>query len=599
MELLRLVIRMEDLDKLNINIKEIASQKLKQLYGEKINQSIMDRFNVELNNILKNKFENYYKIAYMIANKANEDNEIIISRGTASASFINYLLGINYINPIEYNIPLEIWAGINGDKTPDYEFAFGTEYINTIYKYIKTKLEENKIFYQDKIDSMDSNMAKINFIPCKELDELIEFEENTKINHTSINAKSEQLIKEYMEQEDDGKLKNILLKTNPQSVEQLIKCYSLYRGTGVWDNNIENLIEKYSINEMLCSREDIYLYLQRCGIDKKIAFDIMELVGKGRTKHSKYIKDWENSIKIMKEHNVPEDYIKSFSKIKYMFPKAHVANYILLNLWLTWYYINENIEIPTGFYGLDYIIKGLKEGSLNIIASRPGMGKTTLAFNIATFVAYQDIPVAIFNLELSKEKLLRNITASTALVDINKLNTGKLNEDDLNKVKESKKSLEKKEIYIDDTPKMSIAEIREKSRKLKLEKNIGLIVIDYLQLIDTTSNDEQGRTEIMTNLKRLAKELNIPILVVSQLKSKVEQREDKKLYLTDLSKCIVQYADVIMFMNMDEEDDHIRKITIAKNKYGRIDKIELLFISKWLKFVNLEKWGDKFDKYWI
>ena len=599
MELLRLVIRMEDLDKLNINIKEIASQKLKQLYGEKINQSIMDRFNVELNNILKNKFENYYKIAYMIANKANEDNEIIISRGTASASFINYLLGINYINPIEYNIPLEIWAGINGDKTPDYEFAFGTKYINTIYKYIKTKLEENKIFYQDKIDSMDSNMAKINFIPCKELDDLIEFEENTKTNHTSINVKSEQLIKEYKEQEEDGKLKKILLKANPQSIEQLIKCYSLYRGTGVWDNNIENLIEKYSINEMLCSREDIYLYLQRCGIDKKIAFDIMELVGKGRTKHSKYIKDWENSIKIMKEHNVPEDYIKSFSKIKYMFPKAHVANYILLNLWLTWYYINENIEIPTGFYGLDYIIKGLKEGSLNIIASRPGMGKTTLASNIATFVAYQDIPVAIFNLELSKEKLLRNITASTALVDINKLNTGKLNEDDLNKVKESKKSLEKKEIYIDDTPKMSIAEIREKSRKKKKKKNIGLIVIDYLQLIDTTSNDEQGRTEIMTNLKRLAKELNIPILVVSQLKSKVEQREDKKLYLTDLSKCIVQYADVIMFMNMDEEDDHIRKITIAKNKYGRIDKIELLFISKWLKFVNLEKWGDKFDKYWI
>ena len=137
---------------------------------------------------------------------------------------------------------------------------------------------------------------------------------------------------------------------------------------------------------------------------------------------------------------------------------------------------------------------------------------------------------------------------------------------------------------------MSIAEIMEKSRKLKLEKNIGLIVIDYLQLIDTAS-DEQGRTEIMSNLKRLAKELNIPILVVSQLNSKVEQREDKELYLTDLKKCIVQYADVIMFMNMDEEDDHIRKITIAKNKYGRIDKIELLFIPKWLKFVNLEKWG--------
>lgn len=597
MKLLRLVIKKEDLDKLNIDIKEIASQKLKQLYGEKIHQSIVNRFNIEINNILKNKFENYYKIAYMIANKANEDNEIIISSGTASASFINYLLEINYINPIEYNIPIETWAGINGDKTPDYELVFGAEYINTIYKYIKIKLKENKIFYQDTIDSIDSNMVKINFSPCNELDEIKEFEGTTKINHTSINVKSEQLIKEYKEQEDDSKLKKILLKANPKSVEQLMKCYSLYRGTDVWDNNIENLIEKYSINEMLCSREDIYLYLQKCGIDKKIAFDIMELVGKGRTMHSKYIKDWENSIKIMKEHNVPEDYIESFSKIKYMFPKAHVANYILLNLWLTWYHINENMGIPTGFYDLDYIIKGLKEGSLNIIASRPGLGKTTLASNIATFVAYQDIPVAIFNLELSKEKLLNNITASTALVDINKLNTGKLNENDLNKVKESKKTLEKKEIYIDDTPKMSIAEIMEKSRKLKLEKNIGLIVIDYLQLIDTTSNDEQQKTEIMINLKRLAKELNIPILVVSQLKSKVEQREDKELYLTDLSKCIVQYADVIMFM--DEENNNVRKITIAKNKYGMIGEIELLFTTKWLKFANLEKMGDKCDKYWI
>ena len=136
---------------------------------------------------------------------------------------------------------------------------------------------------------------------------------------------------------------------------------------------------------------------------------------------------------------------------------------------------------------------------------------------------------------------------------------------------------------------MSITEIMEKSRKLKLEKNIGLIVIDYLQLIDTTSDDKQGRTEIMINLKRLAKELNIPILVVSQLNSKVEQREDKKLYLTDLNKCIVQYADVIMFMNMDEEDDYVRKITIAKNRYGRCDKINLYFIKRWLKFANLEK----------
>ena len=100
-------------------------------------------------------------------------------------------------------------------------------------------------------------------------------------------------------------------------------------------------------------------------------------------------------------------------------------------------------------------------------------------------------------------------------------------------------------------------------------------------------------------MKILAKELNIPILVVSQLKSKVEQREGSKIYLTDLNKCIVQYADVIMLMNMDEEDEHVRKITIAKNTYGGIGEIKLLFITKWFKYTNLERRRDKFDKYWI
>lgn len=399
-----------------------------------------------------------------------------------------------------------------------------------------------------------------------------------------------------MAQNENIDFKRILLKANPKNVQELIKCYSLYKGTNVWEKNIENLLGKYGINELLGSRDDIYLYLQKCGVNKQIAFDIMEFVRKGRARNCNHLKEWKNFIKIMKEHNVAEDYIESFSKIKYMFHKAESANYILLDLWLTWYHINKDMGITTGFYSLDYIIKGLKEGSLNIITSRPGLGKTTLAFNIATFVANQNIPVAIFCLEISKERLLRNITASTALVDINKLNTGNLNEDDLNKVKESKEIFEKKEIYIDDTPKIPITEIMEKSRKLKLEKNIGLIVIDYLQLVDTISDDEQGRTEIISNLKILAKELNISILVVSQLSSKVEQRKDKELYLTDLRKCIVQYADVIIFMNMTEEDDYIRKITIAKNRYGRIDEIKLLFIPKWLKFVNLEKWGNEFDK---
>ena len=249
--------------------------------------------------------------------------------------------------------------------------------------------------------------------------------------------------------------------------------------------------------------------------------------------------------------------------------------------------MTSDVGLQTGFEKLDYLIKGLKESSLYIIASRAGLGKTTLALNIATFVAYQNIPVEIFSLEISKERLLKNLIASTALVDIGKINTGSLSEEDISKIKESRKVIENNEIYIDDTPKISIEEIRKKSRKLKLEKNIGLIVIDYLQLIDTTSDNEQGRAEIITNLKILAKELNIPILVVSQLKSNVEQREGRKIYLTDLNKCIVQYADVIMLMNMDEEDEHVRKITIAKNKYGGIGEIKLLFITKWFKYTDI------------
>lgn len=140
MDLLSICIKREDLDKLNVNIKEIASKKLKKLYGEKIHQSIMDRFNVEINNIFKNDFEGDYKLAYMIANKANEDDEIIVLKGSASASFVNYLLGISYINPIKYNIPFETWTFIDGDRTPYFEFVFSTEYISSIYKYFKFKL---------------------------------------------------------------------------------------------------------------------------------------------------------------------------------------------------------------------------------------------------------------------------------------------------------------------------------------------------------------------------------------------------------------------------------------------------------------------------
>ena len=258
--------------------------------------------------------------------------------------------------------------------------------------------------------------------------------------------------------------------------------------------------------------------------------------------------------------------------------------------------------VPSGFTELDYKTAGFHESDLVLIAARPAMGKSAFALNIATNAAVRgNVPVVIFSLEMSKEQMVNRILCSEAMVDSNKVRTGKLEEDDWTKLAGSIGPLSDAEIYIDDTPGISVMEIRAKCRKLKLEKNIGMVVIDYLQLVQGSNrrngSREQEISEISRSLKILAKELNVPVIALSQLSRAVEQRPDHRPMLSDLreSGAIEQDADIVMFLyrddyyNPDSEKKDIAEVIIAKHRGGSLGTIELLWLGSYTKFVNLEK----------
>ena len=258
--------------------------------------------------------------------------------------------------------------------------------------------------------------------------------------------------------------------------------------------------------------------------------------------------------------------------------------------------------VPSGFTELDYKTAGFHSSDLVLIAARPAMGKTAFALNIATNAAVRaNVPVAIFSLEMSKEQLVNRILCSEAMVDSNKVRTGKLEEDDWTKLAGSIGPLSEAEIYIDDTPGISITEIRAKCRKLKLEKNIGMVVIDYLQLVQGSNkrngSREQEISEISRSLKILAKEIGVPVIALSQLSRAAEQRPDHRPMLSDLreSGAIEQDADIVMFLyrddyyNKDSEKKDIAEVIIAKHRGGSTGTGELLWLGNYTKFVNLEK----------
>ena len=259
--------------------------------------------------------------------------------------------------------------------------------------------------------------------------------------------------------------------------------------------------------------------------------------------------------------------------------------------------------IATGFTDLDYDTSGFQPSDLILIAARPSMGKTAFALNIAEYMAFRNnVTSAIFSLEMSKEQLVNRLFAMESHVEAQSLRTGKMSDGDWEALIDSADLIGSSNLIIDDTPGISVQEMRSKCRKYKMEHNLGIIFIDYLQLMSGggtrgSESRQQEISDISRSLKALAREINVPVVALSQLSRAVEQRPDHRPMLSDLreSGAIEQDADMVMFIyrddyyNHDTEKKGIAEIIIAKQRNGPIGTVELLWMPQFTKFANLER----------
>lgn len=257
--------------------------------------------------------------------------------------------------------------------------------------------------------------------------------------------------------------------------------------------------------------------------------------------------------------------------------------------------------IPSGFTQLDFMTAGFQPSNLVLIAARPAMGKTAFVLNIAEYAAFRkNYHVAIFSLEMSKEELVKRLISMESNVDSKLLRTGNLSDTDWDRVVESSGIIAKSNLMIHDTPGITISELRSKCRKMKVEQGLDMIIIDYLQLMSGGGKSSESRqqeiSEISRSLKVLARELNVPVLALSQLSRAVEQRPDHKPMLSDLreSGAIEQDADMVMFIYRDDyyNEESAKKgiadIIIAKQRSGSIGSVELVWLPQYTKFGNKE-----------
>lgn len=258
--------------------------------------------------------------------------------------------------------------------------------------------------------------------------------------------------------------------------------------------------------------------------------------------------------------------------------------------------------VPSGFNDLDAKTGGFQKSDLIIIAARPGVGKTSLTLNVAQHAAIQyKIPVAIFSLEMSEQQLVTRLLCSEASVDSYRLRTGLLKDAEWPRIAQAMGALSEAQIYIDDSPNVSVMEMRTKARRLKSANNLGLIIVDYLQLMQgrNQENRVQEVSEISRSLKGLARELQIPVIACSQLSREPEKRLDHRPQLADLRESggLEQDADLVLFIyrerfyndNVAEDRRNIAEIIIAKHRNGPTGKLELLFIDEQAKFANLDR----------
>lgn len=259
------------------------------------------------------------------------------------------------------------------------------------------------------------------------------------------------------------------------------------------------------------------------------------------------------------------------------------------------------IGLPSGFVDLDMKTSGFQPSDLILIAARPSMGKTAMAMNIVEYVAVkQKVPVMVFSLEMSKQQLTQRLLCSLSMVDSHRLRMGDLTEEDWPKLAAAVGILADAPIYIDDTPAITTMEMRAKCRRLKLEKGLGLVVIDYLQLMQSNKKAEsrqQEVSEISRSLKALAREIDVPVIALSQLSRAPETRSDHRPMLSDLreSGSIEQDADIVMFLyrddyyNPDTDKKNIAEVIIAKQRNGPTGTVELAWLGQYTKFANIAR----------
>ena len=259
---------------------------------------------------------------------------------------------------------------------------------------------------------------------------------------------------------------------------------------------------------------------------------------------------------------------------------------------------SEVTGIPTGYRDLDRKLAGLHRTNMIVIAARPGMGKTALALNIAQNVAVEDHAVAIFSLEMSREEIVGRMLCAAGRIDSQKLRTGKLSESDFTKLSNAASTLYKKPIFVDDSPGLTVTEIRAKCRRLRRRPGLDLVIVDYLQLMQGSGgeNRQQEIAVISRSLKQLARELEVPVIAVSQLNRSLEQREDKRPRLGDLreSGAIEQDADVVVFIYRDEyyhpekvEAKGIAEVVISKHRQGAVGRVEMTFLPEFTLFADM------------
>lgn len=323
----------------------------------------------------------------------------------------------------------------------------------------------------------------------------------------------------------------------------------------------------------------------------KVNEEIESLCYQGREKLEVILGETEKRIFNLLQSRSSGDYVPIRDIVIQALEKIELASKIKGNV----------TGIATGFYDLDYMTAGLQPSDFILIGARPSMGKTALVLNLAEYIAIRNhVPTVIFSLEMSKEQLMNRMFAMEARVDSQNIRTGELSDAEWEKLIESAGIIGKSSLIIDDTPGISIGELQSKCRKYKLEHNLGLVIIDYLQLMSgngRSDSRQQEISEISRSLKALAREIQAPVVALSQVNRACEARPDHRPMMSDLreSGSIEQDADVVMFLyrdeyyNKDTDKKGIAEIIIAKQRNGAIGTVNLAWLPNLTKFANLEK----------